>query len=76
MIAKRGQASEEPAHSYDHDKFVNESSAEKFGLISKSRLFIKEKGFHHPDDFFCKTIANKGWWALCQPPTPATTMVV
>ena len=52
MTAKRGRASEEPAHSYDHDKFVNESSAEKFGLMSKNRSFIKEKGFHHPDDFF------------------------
>ena len=76
MTAKRGQASEEPAHSYDHDKFVNESAIEKFGLVSKNRSFIKEKGFHHPDDFFCKTIANKGWRALCQPPSPAATSVV
>ena len=76
MTTKRGRASEEPAHSYDHDKFVNESAVEKFGLISKNRSFIKEKGFHHPDDFFCKTIANKGWRALFQPPTPAATMVV
>ena len=30
MTVKRGWASEEPAHSYDHDKFVNESVAEKF----------------------------------------------
>ena len=64
------------AHSYDHDKFVNESTSEKFGLISKIRSFIKEKGFHHPDDFFRKTIANKGWWALCQPPSPAAISVV
>ena len=49
---------------------------EKFGLISKNRSFIKEKGFHHPKDFFRKTIANKGWRALCQPPTSAATMVV
>ena len=35
MTAKRGRASEEPTHSYDHDKFVNESAAENFGLISK-----------------------------------------
>ena len=76
MTAKRGRASEEIAHSYDHDKFVNESTAEKFGLISKNRSFIKEKGFHHSYDFFSKTIANKGWWALCQPPSPATTSVV
>ena len=76
MITKRGRASEEPARSYDHEKFVNESAAERFGLISKNRSFIKEKGFHHLEDFFRKTIANKGWRALCQPPTPAATMVV
>ena len=51
-------------HSYNHDKFISESATEKFGLISKNRSFIKEKGFHHPDDFFHKTIANKGWRAL------------
>ena len=49
---------------------------EKFGLISKNRSFIKEKGFHHPDDFFHKTIANKGWRALFQASRPATTSVV
>ena len=76
MTAKRGRASEEPTHCYDHDKFVNEGATEKFGLISKNRSFIKEKGFHHPDDFVRKTIANKGWWALCQPPSPVATSVV
>ena len=75
MSSKRGWTSEEPAHSYDHDKFFNESVAEKFGLISKNRSFIKEKGVHHPDDFH-KTIANKGWRALYQPPNPAATSVV
>ena len=65
MTAKRGRASKELARSYDHDKFVNESAAERFYLISKIRSFIKEKGFHHPEDFFRKTIANKGWRALC-----------
>ena len=74
--SKRSRASEELAHSYDHDKFVNESVAKKFDLISKNRSFIKEKGFHHPDDFFRKTIANKGWRTLCQPPIPAATSVV
>ena len=58
---------------YDHDKFVNESEAEKFGLISKNRSFIKEKGFHHLEDFFRKKIADKGWRELCQPPHPAAT---
>ena len=49
---------------------------QKFGLISKIRSFIKEKGFHHPEDFFRQTIANKGWRALCQPLTPVVAMVV
>ena len=76
MTTKRVRASEEPARSYDQDKFVNESAAKKFGLISKNRSFIKEKGFHYPEDFFRKTIAAKGWRALCQPPRPAATSVV
>ena len=76
MTAKRGQTSEKPTHSYDHDKFVNESATKKFSLSSKNRSFIKEKRFHHPDDFFRKTIENKGWRALCQPPSPAATSVV
>ena len=76
MTAKRCRASEEPTHSYDHDKFINESVAEKFGLISKNWSFIKEKGFHHPEDFFRKKIADKGWRALSQPPHPAATSVV
>ena len=76
LSSKRNRASEEPTHDYDHEKFVNESAAEKFDLISKNRSFIKEKGFHHPDDFFRKTIANKGWRALCQPLRPTATSVV
>ena len=60
LSSKRSRGSEEPTHDYDHEKFVNVSVAEKFGLISKNRSFIKEKGFHHPNDFFRKTIANKG----------------
>ena len=64
---------EEPAYDYDRERAI-----EKFGLISKNRPFIKEKGFHHPNDFFFsqKTIMNKGWKAMCQPPRPATSMVV
>ena len=61
---------------YDREKFVIVGASEKFTLISKNRSFIKEKGFHHPEDFFRKTIAKKGWRALCQPPRPAATMVV
>ena len=76
MTTKHGRASEELARTYDHEKFVNESAAEEFGLISKNQSFIKEKGLHHPEDFFCKTIAFKGWHALCQPPHPAATSVV
>ena len=60
----------------DHENFFNESAVEKFGLISKNRSFIKEKGFHHLDYFFHKTSANKGWQALCQPPSPAAISVV
>ena len=76
VSSKKSKRVEEPTHDYDHEKFVNEGAAEKFDLISKNRSFIKEKGFHHPDDFFWKTIVNKGWKALCQPPRPATIMVV
>ena len=74
--SKRSRASEEPTHSYDHHIFFNESTAEKFSLISKNRPFIKEKGFHHPDDFFHKTIANKGRRALFQPLNPVSSSVV
>ena len=74
--SKRSQVSEEPTHEYNHEKFVNERAAEKFGLILKNRSFIKEKEFHHPDDFFRKTIANKGWRALCQPLRLTSTSVV
>ena len=55
---------------------MNSSAADRFGIICKNRSFIKEKGFHHPDDFFRKTIAAKGWRALCQPPHPAAMSVV
>ena len=67
---------EEPPKDYDHRKFMNLGASEKFTLISKNRPFIKQKGFHHPEDFFRKTIAKKGWKALCQPPWLATTMVI
>ena len=45
-------------------------------LISANRSFIKEKGFHHHEDFFHQTITNKGWRALCQLPKLIATMVV
>ena len=73
---KRGRASEDPTPNYDVTRFVNEGAADRFGTICKNRSFIKEKGFHHPDDFFCKMIAAKGWRALCQPPYPTAMSVV
>ena len=76
MSSKRSRASVEPSQTYDHEKIVNESAAEKFSPISTNRSFIKEKGFQHPEDFFRKTIAKKGWGALCQPLRPAAMMVV
>ena len=76
LTAKRARASEESTPNFDLTRFVNECAAERFGTICKNRPFIKEKGFHHPDDFFRKTIVNKGWWALCQPPRPAGMSVV
>ena len=76
LTTKRGRASEDPTPNFDITKFVNEGAADQFGTICKNRSFIKEKGFHHPDDFFRKTIATKGWRALCQPPRPTTTSVV
>ena len=76
LPTKRSRSSEDPTPTYDVTRFVNESVAHRFGTICKNRSFIKEKGFHHPDDFFRKTIAAKGWRALCQPPHPAAMSVV
>ena len=76
LPAKRSRPSEDPTPTYDVTRFVNSSAADRFGTICKNRSFIKEKGFHHPDDFFRKTIAAKGWRALCQPPHPAAMSVV
>ena len=76
LPTKRSRASEDPTPNYDVTRFVNEGAADRFGTIFKNRSFIKEKGFHHPDDFFRKTIAAKGWRALCQPPHPTAMSVV
>ena len=76
LPTKRSRSSEDPTPTYDVTRFVNEGAADRFGTICKNRSFIKEKGFHHPDDFFRKTIAAKGWRALCQPPHPAVMSVV
>ena len=76
LPTKQGQTSEDPTPNYDVTRFVNEGAVDRFGTICKNRSFIKEKGFHHPDDFFYKTITTKGWRALCQPPHPAAMSVV
>ena len=73
---KRGRASEDPTPNFDVTRFVNEGAVDRFGTICKNRYFIKEKGFHHPEDFFRKTFAAKGWRAPCQPPHPAVMSVV
>ena len=76
LTAKRGRASEDLTPNFDFTKFFNEGVVDRFGNICKNWSFIKEKGFHYPEDFFRKTIANKGWRALCQPPRLAATSVV
>ena len=76
LPTKRGRTSEGPTPNFDVSKFINEGATDRFDTICKNRSFIKEKGFHHPDDFFRKTIAAKGWRALCQPPHPAAMSVV
>ena len=76
LPTKRGKANEDPTPNFDVTRFVNEGAADQFGTICKNHYFIKEKGFHHPDDFFRKTIVAKGWRALCQPPHPAAMSVV
>ena len=65
LTPKRGWASEDPTSNFDLTKFVNEGAADRFGTICKNGPFIKEKGFHHLDDFFRKTITTKGWRELC-----------
>ena len=76
LPTKRGQSSEDSTPNYDVTRFVNEGAADRFGTICKNRSFIKEKGFHHLDDFFRMAIATKGWRALFQPPHPVAMSVV
>ena len=61
LPTKWGRPSEDSTPNYDVTRFVNEGAADRFGTIYKNQSFIKEKGFHHLDDFFRKTIAAKGW---------------
>ena len=76
LPTKRGRPSEDSTPNYDVSRFVNEGATDRFDSICKNRSFIKEKGFHHPDDFFHKTIEAKGYRALFQPPHPAALSVV
>ena len=76
LPTKQGRDSEDLTSNFDVTRFVNEGAADRFSTICKNRSFIKEKGFHHPYDFFRKTIAAKGWRALCQPPHPAAMTMV
>ena len=76
LTAKRGRACEDPILNFNITKFIKEGATDQFGTICKNRSFIKEKGFHHPDDFFRNTIVTKGWRVLCQPPRPATMSMV
>ena len=76
LPAKRSRVSADPTPTFNASRFINASVADRFSTICKNRSFIKEKGFHYPDDFFRKTIEAKGWRALCQPPRPAAMSVV
>ena len=58
---------DEQQEDFDRNRFINVAAAEKFDLISKNQSFIKEKGFHHPDDLFEKTLANKGGRRFANP---------
>ena len=69
LPAKRSRPSEAPTPAFDASRFINESAADRFSIICKNRSFIKEKGFHHPDDFFRKTIEKKR--VACLVPTPS-----
>ena len=76
LSSKKSRRVDEQPKDFDRTKFVNVGTVEKFTLILNNRSFIKEKGFHHPDNFFRQTIINKGWGVLCQPPRLVATMVV
>ena len=60
LSSKKGRGVDEKTEDFDSTKIFNVGAIEKFTLISKNRSFIKEKGLHHPNDFFRKTIINKG----------------
>ena len=61
LPTKQSRPSEDLTPTFDASRFANASAADRFSIICKNRSFIKEKGFHHPDEFFRKTIKRKGW---------------
>ena len=73
-VSKR--ASNAPPKEYNHDMFITLEASKIYSMIARNRTFIKEKGFEHPEDFFRKDIANKGWRELCKPPKPTVISVV
>ena len=65
-----------PPKEYNHGMFITLETSKRYTMIARNRTFIKEKGFEHPEDFFMKYIANKGWRELCKPPKPAFISIV
>ena len=54
LPAKRSRPSEASTPAFDASRFANSNAADRFSIICKNRSFIKEKGFHHPEDFLEK----------------------
>ena len=59
MSSKKSRKMEEPMEDYHHEKFVNLGACKKFTVILAKRSFIKEKGFHYPEDFFRKNYSKE-----------------
>ena len=76
LSSKKSRRIEDRMEDYDHENFVNVVASKKFTPISANCSFIKEKGFHHPEDLCRKTIVKKRWKALYQTPRPAAIKVV
>ena len=65
-MSKRDSNAPHPEE-YNHDMVITLEASKRYMMIARNRTFIKEKGFEHPEDFFRKDIANKGWRELCKP---------